>query len=67
MDRAVVTVKGQIVIPSKLRRVELVTGDKEFRQVEGEIKVLWLYWPRLVLIPKDTSWELLEKSRPNNV
>ena len=27
---------------AKQRRVELVTGDKEFRQVEGEIRVLWL-------------------------
>lgn len=27
---------------AKHRRVELVTGDKEFRQVEGEVKVLWL-------------------------
>ncbi len=24
------------------RHVELVTGDKEFKQVEGEIKVMWL-------------------------
>jgi len=27
---------------AKHRRVELVTGDKEFKQVEGEVKVLWL-------------------------
>ena len=27
---------------AKHRRVELVTGDKEFRQVEGELKILWL-------------------------
>lgn len=27
---------------SKLRKAELVTGDKEFKQVEGEVKVLWL-------------------------
>ncbi|HTN70706.1 MAG TPA: type II toxin-antitoxin system VapC family toxin [Methylomirabilota bacterium] len=27
---------------AKHRRVELVTGDKEFRQVEGEVKILWL-------------------------
>jgi predicted nucleic acid-binding protein len=27
---------------AKQRRVELVTGDKEFKQVEGEVKVLWL-------------------------
>lgn len=27
---------------AKHRRIELVTGDKEFRQVEGEVKVLWL-------------------------
>jgi len=26
----------------KHRRVELVTGDKEFRQVEGNVKILWL-------------------------
>lgn len=24
------------------RRVELVTGDKEFKQVDGEVKILWL-------------------------
>lgn len=27
---------------AKHRRVELVTGDKEFKQVEREVKVLWL-------------------------
>lgn len=27
---------------AKHRRVEIVTGDKEFKQVEGEVKVLWL-------------------------
>ena len=27
---------------AKQRKVELVTGDKEFRQVETEVKVLWL-------------------------
>jgi ribonuclease VapC len=27
---------------AKLRRAELVTGDKDFRQVESEVKVLWL-------------------------
>lgn len=27
---------------AKLRRAELVTGDKEFKQVEGEVKILWL-------------------------
>ncbi len=27
---------------AKHRRVELVTGDKEFKQIEGEVKVLWL-------------------------
>ena len=27
---------------AKLRKVELVTGDKEFRQVEGEVKILWI-------------------------
>jgi predicted nucleic acid-binding protein len=27
---------------AKHRRIELVTGDKEFKQVEGEVKILWL-------------------------
>lgn len=27
---------------AKHRRVELVTGDKEFKQVEGDIKILWI-------------------------
>jgi predicted nucleic acid-binding protein len=27
---------------AKHRRIELVTGDKEFKQIEGEVKVLWL-------------------------
>jgi predicted nucleic acid-binding protein len=27
---------------AKHRRVELVTGDKEFKQVEGEVKLLWM-------------------------
>lgn len=27
---------------AKHRRVELVTGDKEFKQVEGEVKIMWL-------------------------
>jgi predicted nucleic acid-binding protein len=27
---------------AKHRRVELVTGDKEFKQVEKEVKILWL-------------------------
>lgn len=27
---------------AKLRRAELVTGDKEFKQVQGEVRVLWL-------------------------
>lgn len=27
---------------TKLRRAELVTGDKEFKEVEGEVKILWL-------------------------
>jgi len=27
---------------SKLRKAELVTGDKEFKQVEGELKIQWL-------------------------
>jgi predicted nucleic acid-binding protein len=27
---------------AKSRRAELVTGDREFKQVEGEVKVLWI-------------------------
>jgi ribonuclease VapC len=27
---------------AKNRRVELVTGDKEFKQVDGDVKILWL-------------------------
>ena len=27
---------------AKLRRTELVTGDKDFRQVERDVKILWL-------------------------
>lgn len=27
---------------AKLRKAELVTGDKEFKQVEGQIKIMWL-------------------------
>ena len=27
---------------AKQRKAELVTGDKEFREVEGQVKVLWL-------------------------
>lgn len=27
---------------AKLKKAELVTGDKEFREVENDIKVLWL-------------------------
>ena len=27
---------------AKLRKAELVTGDKEFKQVEGELKIQWL-------------------------
>lgn len=27
---------------AKLRKAELVTGDKEFRQVGGEVKILWI-------------------------
>ena len=27
---------------AKLRKAELVTGDEEFRQVEGEIKIHWV-------------------------
>jgi predicted nucleic acid-binding protein len=27
---------------AKLRKAELVTGDKDFKHVEGEIKILWI-------------------------
>ena len=27
---------------AKLRKAELVTGDPEFKQVEGEIKIIWV-------------------------
>jgi predicted nucleic acid-binding protein len=27
---------------AKLRNAELVTGDREFRQVENEVKIQWL-------------------------
>jgi predicted nucleic acid-binding protein len=27
---------------AKHRRVELVTGDEEFKEVEKEVKILWL-------------------------
>jgi predicted nucleic acid-binding protein len=27
---------------AKLRKAELVTGDKEFRQIEDEVKIQWL-------------------------
>jgi len=27
---------------AKLKKAELVTGDKEFNQVEGDLKILWL-------------------------
>jgi ribonuclease VapC len=27
---------------AKLRKAELVTGDKEFRQVDGDVKLLWI-------------------------
>ena len=27
---------------AKLKKAELVTGDKEFSQVEGDVKILWL-------------------------
>jgi predicted nucleic acid-binding protein len=27
---------------AKLRKAELVTGDKEFKQVEREVKILWI-------------------------
>ena len=28
---------------AKLRNAELVTGDEDFRQVKGEVKILWLH------------------------
>ncbi len=28
---------------SMLRKAELVTGDKEFKSLEGEIKIFWIY------------------------
>jgi predicted nucleic acid-binding protein len=27
---------------AKLRKVELVTGDEDFKQVEEEVKILWI-------------------------
>jgi predicted nucleic acid-binding protein len=27
---------------AKLRKAELVTGDKEFKQIENELKILWI-------------------------
>jgi uncharacterized protein with PIN domain len=27
---------------AKLRKAELITGDEEFRQMEKEIKILWI-------------------------
>ena len=27
---------------ARLRKVELVTGDEDFKQVEGEVKILWI-------------------------
>jgi len=27
---------------AKLRKAKLVTGDRDFKQVEGEIKVMWI-------------------------
>lgn len=27
---------------AKLRKAELVTGDKEFKQVEGQVKIMWI-------------------------
>ena len=27
---------------AKLRKTELLTGDEEFRQIEKEIKILWI-------------------------
>jgi len=27
---------------AKLRKAELVTGDPEFKQVEGDLKILWI-------------------------
>ena len=27
---------------AKLRKADLITGDKEFKEVEGEVKIIWL-------------------------
>ena len=27
---------------AKLRKAELVTGDKEFKQIEGDVRILWI-------------------------
>ena len=27
---------------AKMKKAELITGDKEFKEVEGEIKIIWL-------------------------
>ncbi len=27
---------------AKMKKAELITGDKEFKEVEGEIKILWI-------------------------
>lgn len=27
---------------AKIKKAELITGDKEFKEVEGEVKVLWI-------------------------
>jgi len=27
---------------ARLRKADLITGDKEFKQVEGEVKILWI-------------------------
>ncbi len=27
---------------AKLRKAEVVTGDPEFKQTEGEVKILWV-------------------------
>jgi predicted nucleic acid-binding protein len=27
---------------AKMKKAEVVTGDKEFKQVEGEVRILWL-------------------------
>jgi predicted nucleic acid-binding protein len=27
---------------AKINKAELITGDREFKEVEGEVKVVWL-------------------------